>query len=336
MEWVRKIKLFYPRTPNLSAELFRKFRKKCKKWGSSITPHFCVKHLCAKSINYTYFTKLISLDIIQMVDDISPNQRKRAWFLTINNPTQEHKLKALKYIYLASYGIIGEELAPTTGTEHIHIYFRLPDAVTFSKIKKDFPTANIKVALGNDQQNKIYCSKERMLAEHGTVTQQGRRTDLDKVKALVKENPSMRTIIEEVGSLQSIKTAEKLLVYLEPKRNWKTEVLWFCGATETGKSREAYRIAPDAYTAMDTGAWWEGYDGHTEIIIDDMRRDFLKFHQLLKLFDRYPYRVEVKGGSRQILARTIIVTSCYSPEEMFDTREDIQQLLRRLTKIKYF
>ncbi|AGA18246.1 hypothetical protein [uncultured marine virus] len=263
--------------------------------------------------------------------------RKRGWFLTINNPTEDCKLKSLRYVHKSEYGVIGEETCPTTGTPHYHVYFRLKDAVTFSKIKKDIPRANIEPAKGNDQQCKDYCSKQNLLVEHGTISAgQGKRTDMSKVKDLISEDPRMSSIIEQVGSLQSIRTAEKLLIYKEPKRNWKTEVYWFCGATGTGKSKLAFELHPDAYVAMDTGEWWEGYDAHEEVIIDDMRRDFLKFHQLLKLFDRYPYRVQFKGGSRQFLARTIIVTSCYSPEEMFETREDIQQLLRRLTKIKYF
>lgn len=262
--------------------------------------------------------------------------RKRAWFLTINNPTDECKLKSLTYVHSAEYGLIGEETCPTTGTPHHHVYFRLKDAVTFSKIKKDIPRANIQPAMGNDQHNRDYLSKEKLIVEHGTLSKQGQRTDMQKVRNLIAEDPKMSSIIQQVGSLQSIRTAEKLLIYKEPVRNWKTEVYWFCGATGTGKSKEAFELYPDAYVAMDTGEWWEGYDAHDVVIIDDMRRDFLKFHQLLKLFDRYPYRVQFKGGSRQFLAKTIIVTSCYSPEEMFDTREDIQQLLRRLTKIKYF
>ena len=271
-----------------------------------------------------------------MDNSVDPKTRKRAWFLTINNPTEQCKLQALSYVHNACYGIIGEEIAPTTGTEHYHVYFRLKDAVTFSKLKKDLPRANIEVAKGNDLQCKKYCSKERVLVERGVPSVQGKRSDLQVVTELIQQDPRMSSIIEQVGSLQSIRTAEKLLVYKEPKRTWKTEVYWFCGATETGKSRRAHELYPDAYVAMDTGEWWEGYDAHEAVIIDDMRGDFLKFHQLLKLFDRYPYRVEVKGGSRQFLARTIIVTSCYSPDQMFNTREDIQQLLRRITKIKYF
>jgi len=85
-----------------------------------------------------------------------------------------------------------------------------------------------------------------------------------------------------------------------------------------------------------TNKWWEGYDAHENVIIDDMRGDFCKFHELLRMLDRYAYRIETKGGSRQFRAKTIIITSCYSPTEMFDTREDIQQLLRRIDEIKVF
>lgn len=265
-----------------------------------------------------------------------PKLRKRAWFITINNPNEDDLLTSTKLVNKSEYGLIGDETAPTTGTHHIHVYIRLKDAVSFASLKKQLPRADIQPAKGTDKDCKNYCSKDKVLVEVGVPSQQGKRSDLQKVTELIKDDPRMSSIIEQVGSLQSIRTAEKLLIYKEPKRNWKTKVFWFCGATGTGKSREAFELYPDAYPAMDTGEWWEGYDAHEEVIIDDMRKDFLKFHQLLKLFDRYPYRVQFKGGSRQFLARTIIVTSCYSPEEMFDTREDIQQLLRRIEKIKYF
>jgi len=265
-----------------------------------------------------------------------PKLRKRAWFLTINNPSESDLLTSKELVEKAEYGLIGEETAPTTGTKHIHVYIRLKEAVTFPSLKKKLPRANIEPAKGTDSDCKRYCSKESVLVEVGVPSQQGKRTDLQKVTELIKDDPRMSSIIEQVGSLQSIRTAEKLLIYKEPKRTWKTEVLWFCGATGTGKSREAFELYPDAYPCMDTGEWWEGYDAHEEVIIDDMRKDFLKFHHLLKLFDRYPYRVQFKGGSRQFLARTIVVTSPYSPEDMFENREDIQQLLRRIKTIKYF
>lgn len=268
---------------------------------------------------------------------MSHNTRKRSWFITINNPSADEIDISRSLVNQAEYGIIGRETAPTTGTQHIHLYFRRKSAMTFSSVKNQLPRANIEPAKGNDSQCREYCSKEEVLYEQGEIAKPGKRTDLGKVMDLIQEDPKMSSIIEQVGSLQSIKTAEKILVYKEPKRSWKTEVLWFYGDTGTGKSRLAYEMYPEAYTAMDTGSWWEGYDAHDVVIIDDMRADFLKFNQLLKLFDRYPYRVQIKGGSRQFLARTIVVTSPYSPDEMFiDTKEDINQLLRRIADIRQF
>ena len=261
--------------------------------------------------------------------------RSRSWVMTINNPTEDDK--ALLDALEAEYMIVGREhFNDPDLTPHFQCYIRWKYAKSFLKMKKMFPKAHIEVAGGGDQHNKKYCSKEEVLIEKGEPSAQGKRNDLAVINEIIQENPSMDFVIDNVTSLQAIRTAEKLLVYREPTRRWKTEVLWFYGPTGAGKSRKAYELHPEAYTAMDTGQWWEGYDGHEVVIIDDMRRDFLKFHQLIKLFDRYPYRVECKGGSRQFLAKTIIVTSCYSPEEMFDTREDIKQLLRRITKIKSF
>lgn len=272
----------------------------------------------------------------QVCNEVSLDTRSRGWIMTINNPTEQDKL-SLCGLESVEYMIVGKEhFDDPEKTPHFQCYIRWKNAKTFSRMKKLFPRAWINPANGSDLHNRAYCSKEEVLIEHGEPSAQGKRSDLKYVVDLIADSPSMKYIIEHVNSLQSIRTAEKLLMYKEPVRRWKTEVYWFHGATGTGKSQKAYEMYPDAYTAMDTGQWWEGYDGDEVVIIDDMRRDFLKFHQLIKLLDRYQYRVQFKGGSRQFLARTIVITSCYSPEEMFETREDIHQLLRRITEIKYF
>lgn len=84
--------------------------------------------------------------------------------------------------------------------------------------------------------------------------------------------------------------------------------------------------------------FWEGYDGHKIVLIDELRGDWCKFGQLLKLLDRYPYRVQTKGGSRQIQATTWYITSCKHPKDVydpyhFDAEERVDQLLRRLDTI---
>lgn len=256
--------------------------------------------------------------------------RARNWFLTINNYNNDE----LEYAknYTSVYKLIGQETCPTTGTPHIHVYMELKAQKTFSKIKKDFPRANIKVAKGNAEQNLGYLSKEKLIHEEGTPKQQGKRTDIEQVREMIQEGNNMRDILQIATSVQTIRMAEIHLKYYEKKRDWKPHVKWYYGETGTGKSKRAFEESVDPYVCLDTIKWWEGYDGHKHVIIDDMRGDFCKFHQLLKLLDRYEYKVECKGGSRQLLAEQIIITTCYTPEQMFGnkTDEDLAQLLRRI------
>ena len=261
--------------------------------------------------------------------------RRRRWFLTINNfePNDISFAKGL----LCSYCLIGEEYGKEKGTHHIHIYLEFKETKSFSKMKKLFPRANIQEAKGNAAQVKVYLSKEKLIYEEGTPKKQGQRTDLEHAKDVLEETGKISEVVKVATSYQSVRMCECYLKYHEKKRNWKPLVEWFYGSTGTGKSKSAYEIlGEEAYTAGKSIKWWEGYDGHEGVVIDDFRKDFCCFHELLKLIDRYPYKVECKGGSREFLAKHIIITSAYSPSETYETREDIKQLLRRIDNIKIF
>lgn len=266
------------------------------------------------------------------------DKRSRAWCLTINNYTADD-LETITN-WKAEYKIVGDEIGES-GTPHLQIYFRTKEAKTFRRIKKEFPQAHIEIAKGDDLANKAYCSKQKILIEEGTPKQQGKRNDIIEIRELVNQGSNMRDILDVATSLQSVRMAEIHLKYFEKKRDWKPLVKWYYGPTGTGKTKRAHEESEDPYVCLDTIKWFEGYDGHEHVIIDDMRADFSKFHQLLKLLDRYQYKVECKGGSRQFLAKQIIITSCFSPQQMFSgkTDEQLDQLLRRidiLEEIKYF
>jgi len=72
------------------------------------------------------------------------------------------------------------------------------------------------------------------------------------------------------------------------------------------------------------------------VIIDDLRVDSYPFNTLLGIMDRYGFRVEFKGGTRQLLAHVIVITAPMKPEEMFShvQGEDISQLMRRLDMVE--
>jgi hypothetical protein len=96
-------------------------------------------------------------------------------------------------------------------------------------------------------------------------------------------------------------------------------------------------MAPNAYFTPATLQWWDGYDGHEDVIVDDFRASFCKLEYLLRLTDRYPFRVAYKGGFRQFLAKRIFFTSAFSPEQLFSGGNDnVDQLLRRINTIREF
>lgn len=265
--------------------------------------------------------------------------KARAYAFTLNNPTDEEfeQIKTLKYKYI----ILGDEIAPDTGTPHIQGYVQFNSPTSFNTIKKKIPRAHIEPAYATGHQNQEYCSKQQIRFEDGTRPKPGQRTDIDNIKQYVQETPNANMvdiITNNSTNNQTIKYAESLLKYLEKGRNTKPKVLWYHGDTGTGKTLQAFTDYPDAYPKDNDHAWFDGYDAHETIIIDDMRYDTFKYNHLLKILDRYPNRVNVKGGTRQNLAHTIIITAPQSPQEMFENKitENIGQLLRRIDEIKIF
>uniref|UniRef100_UPI0040481752 hypothetical protein n=1 Tax=Polaribacter sp. TaxID=1920175 RepID=UPI0040481752 len=256
----------------------------------------------------------------------------RGYAFTINNYTDEDVAlsKALNYTYI----ILGNEKGDE-GTPHIQgfVYFKSP--ISFSSIKKKLPRAHIEITKGTVQQNIEYCSKQEVLFTDGTPPQvQGKRNDLESVKQAVMEQQSMEHIILNYpANYQTIKYAETIQKYLEKPRTEKPTVEWYYGKTGTGKTRTAFEKLPNAYF-KDGTKWWNGYDQHENVIIDDFRPQQILFQELLRLLDRYPHQVETKGGSRQFRATHIIITSPLHPKDTFMTNENIEQLIRRIDNIQ--
>lgn len=270
--------------------------------------------------------------------------RNRNYCFTINNYTDDHldNLSKIKCKYI----IYGKETAPDTGTPHLQGFIIFHYAKSFNACKNVLPQgAHIEVCKGTPYSNFEYCCKAGNFIERGERPDrvgQGKRNDMKIIKKSVSESMKIKTMLEKdiIVNYQQLKYAEGLSKYYEQTRNWKPTVKWFWGPTGSGKTKSAYEEScmeydeNEIYFAMDTAQWFDGYDAQKVVIIDDMRKDFIKFHLLLKLLDRYPYRVQTKGSTRQFLAKLIIITAPYPPQEMYDNREDIQQLLRRIDEIR--
>lgn len=178
-----------------------------------------------------------------------------------------------------------------------------------------------------------YCKKDACYISHGKPKIQGQRTDLDRIRGIAHED-GMRAVCV-AGNLQQIRVAEKYLTYCEEPRDWKPNVTWIWGDSGTGKSRMARELCgEDVYTKNTGTKWWDGYDNHEDVIIDDFRDSWWPITYMLALLDRYEMIIEYKGGTRQFRPRNIIVTSIKDPIECYiNTGECHMQLKRRIDKI---
>lgn len=268
------------------------------------------------------------------------DKKARSYVFTINNWTDDDyaAVTQLPDVAKVKYLVYGKEVGDE-GTPHIQGYVSFQSPLSFKSISKKLKRAHIEPAKGNASQNRVYCTKSNDFVEYGEIPEQGKRNDIDAIREVIKAGGGMEQIIDVATSYQSMKTGEMLLKYKEVKRDFKPVVKWYWGSTGTGKTRTANEEhqGKRIYTAMETSRWFDGYDAHEILIIDDMRRDFIKFHNLLKLLDRYEFRIETKGGTRQMLAKVIIITSPLPPSVMWEAQgEDIHQLLRRIDEIREF
>lgn len=261
------------------------------------------------------------------------NPCSRGWIIVINNYTEKDLEQLKNLTKTADALIVGKEVGEK-GTPHYQCFGYWKDKKTFKSLKKLVPRAHLEIPIQSPKVNWEYCSKQEVVFEHGVCPMPGKRTDLEAIKKICKESGKMAEVVDNAINPSQVRMAEIYLKYHEKCRDWKPEVRWYHGSTGSGKTRAAREwLEKDIYTCLDNIKWWEGYDAHESVLIDDFRKDFCKFHQLLKLLDRYEYKVEVKGSSRQLLAKKIAITCPYPPDKVYETREDVQQLLRRIDEV---
>lgn len=284
----------------------------------------------------------------------------RKFAFTWNNypPNYKDIIKEYKNI---KYLITGEEVSKT-GTPHLQGFIKTIDSTTFKKISKMFGNCHVEHARGTDEENDNYCRGIGKTAkEHGKdpttedklfiigeiESHQGERNDIKKIKKAINDGENIKSVIQKYAdTYQDIKYAESLLKYTEIPRVYAKEFkfIWIYGPTETGKTKyvlnDRFKKEYDEgkiYMAMNNAKWWDGYEGQEILLIDDFRDNYCGFSNLLQICQPVEYRVEVKGGTRQLKAMTIIITSCYAPIEVYEgIREKRNQLYRRITELIHF
>jgi len=274
--------------------------------------------------------------------------RLSRFVFTINNYSaqEEADLKKLTHV---KWLIFGKEKGEE-GTPHLQGACVIGKQVAFTTLKKwkGLERAHIEPMHGTPMESLVYCTKEDKDAyQFGEMPAEGKRNDLHTTISLLKEGKSIRDIVnsDDISSISTIvrypKGLNAVANLLRLRGRKPPNVFWIHGSTGVGKTRCAFEFGHlfggEDGIWMSSGSlkWFDGYDGQQVAIFDDLRTKHVEFSMLLRLLDRYPLRVEIKGGYVQWVPEVIIVTAPMNPEMMWNLRrnEDIQQLIRRITLV---
>lgn len=266
--------------------------------------------------------------------------RYRAYCFTWNNYPEDFvdHFDTVFSVYSMKYVVVGLETAPETGTRHLQGFVSFSRPVPFTKVRECLPGCHIENMRGTVKQAVNYCKKGGNFREWGDCPNQGARNDLSAIAELASSGKNLQDLIGDISGFQALRTLQVLLPLVEPPRDKKPVVIYLHGPTGSGKTRLAMHLLSRPYTKEPSlGKWWDGYDRHQHVLIDDLRPGDIPFATLLRLLDRYPVRVEIKGGSRQFVATLIIITTALGIDHFRPSLEDdsLSQLLRRVDVIHH-
>lgn len=280
----------------------------------------------------------------------APPQSKY-WCFTLNNYTDGEytSIIALSSEPKCTYLVFGKE-SGESNTPHLQGYIELSRKTRIGGVKTllGSPRVHVEARRGTPKEAADYCKKEGDYFEYGTISNDRgeghlRGRQLDAIKGLIDNGGSLNDVAEQNFAVY-LQWRHGLKDYIQskiPKRSWKSQVIWFWGKTGTGKTKEAWR---EANTLCDgnvcaladpTLVWYEPYAYHKAVIIDDFTGE-APIDKLLRIFDRYPIQVPVKGAFLEWIPRLIYVTSNQSPEEMYGHHHQWEALQRRLEEIREF
>lgn len=222
----------------------------------------------------------------------------------IEDKTIDDVVQTLKKESPIRYIVAGEELAPSTGKRHWHIYVHFVNRVYFRRIRQGLLTAHIDECRGTEYDNYKYVTKERKIYEDGQCTGKtcSHKEKVERIKEMMEDIKTLSD--EELESKYPYEFFYHFSKISEYKiRTHKMEVpwqgqlhyknIWIYGPPGTGKSRWSNNLtSPWNIYHKNINKWWDGYqfDSHHLVLIEDWPVDKQMLGQQLKIWgDRYQF-----------------------------------------------
>lgn len=276
--------------------------------------------------------------------------RSRNFCFTLNNYLTEELLNLEKFIDdndTCKYLCYGKEIGEECKTPHLQGFISFVNARSPAALHKlkGLKRAAIFIAKGNADQNITYCSKGGDFYEFGSRPM----SPTDKGQAEQERWSNILQLAAE-GNMAAIREEEPK-AYLQYHRQINavyrenmgslpdlddTCGIWIWGDPGVGKSRKARLDYPNAYFKA-ANKWWCGYRFQENVIMDEVELECGSWlgHFLKIWTDRYCFLAETKGGGMMIRPKQFVVTSNYSPEQVFSGDKQLIMAIRRRFKITH-
>lgn len=269
------------------------------------------------------------------------------WAFTYNNPDG---LVSLADFPDATYLVFQEEVGES-GTYHLQGHVHFSKNKRKAAVMDMIPEAHFEL-VRNAAKSIKYCQKLESRIDgpyiEGDEPTPGKRNDLIEFVEESREHNGFREVemVEEFPSILARypRFAATVNRMYTPSRTTAPKVFVFYGPTATGKSRFANLLAHylgSCYRvpqAKGSGLYFDGYDGQTVLLFDEMYGNRMSWSSLLEVTDRYPNILPIHGSPGQTnQSEYIIFCSNKAPAQWYkDSRIDPAPFYRRICWLQPF
>jgi len=309
---------------------------------------------------------------LEFEDPTDDNSRRRHFCLTWNNYPENFYpiLKGYVTEFKIQYLKFGLEVSKT-GTPHLQMHVMYRNDKTKLQVIKNFPGCHV-MFCKNPVRSLLYVAKGDMDSDYfkslrspdkdpkygnnAAVFDFGKPPVFKLKEKQEKGGVATAAKWEQIwdhakaGRVESIPASERVRCYNTIKRIQieyrpppvalkEAHNYWVWGPAGCGKTTWFERkFKGNYYRKSLTSKWWNGYDNHDVVLLNEVSQDAAKYnmaHYLKEWGDLYPFQIEMKGTMFMIRPKTFYVMSNYSMEQVFENQADLVAIRERFQEIQF-